>query len=143
MRELDRTSLGLPPTARSTTLARRFVLDALSTWGFSDLADTAALLTSEVVTNAVLHARTDLRIDVVRLRDGVTVEVSDGSRRGLIRRRQSREATTGRGLELLERLASAWSVVPSGGGKTVRFTLLAGDDPWEGVGEDWLEELQS
>jgi len=143
MRELDRTSLGLPPTARSTTLARRFVLEALGSWGLRDLADTAALLTSEVVTNAVLHARTDLRIDVVRLRDGVTIEVSDGSRRGPIRRRQRHDATTGRGLELLDRLASDWSVVPNGGGKTVRFTLLDADDPWAGVGKEWLEELQS
>jgi anti-sigma regulatory factor (Ser/Thr protein kinase) len=69
----------LPATARSVTEARRFVVDALRAWKRDDLADTAALLTSEVVTNAVLHARTSLGLVVRRLNDGIAVEVSDGS----------------------------------------------------------------
>src|SRR4051795_9891616 len=101
-------SLRLPPTARSTTQARRFVLSALSDWGLDILRDTAALLTSELVTNSVLHARTDVEVSIRRLDDGVAIEVSDGSRRSPVRRMQIDEATTGRGVELLEQLAAQW-----------------------------------
>src|SRR3954464_8884059 len=104
----DPRSLRLPATARSTTEARRFVVAALDEWELVELSDTVALLTSEVVTNAVLHARTDLTVKVSRVDGGVRVSVTDGSVRGPIRRRQSHEATTGRGIELLDMLASDW-----------------------------------
>lgn len=123
-------SVKLPPTARSTTQARRFVLSALSEWGLDGLRDTAALLTSEVVTNSVLHARTDIEISISRLDDGVVIEVSDGSRRAPVRRLQLDEATTGRGVELLQQLAAQWDVTLHADGKTVRFTLSESVDPW-------------
>ena len=136
-------SLRLPPTARSTTQARRFVLSALSEWGLDDLRDTAALLTSEVVTNAVLHARTDVEVTVVRLDEGVAIEVSDGSRRSPVRRIQMDEATTGRGVELLEQLAAQWDVTLHEDGKTVRFTLSEAVDPWAAyTGSDWAKGQQ-
>ena len=75
----EHLSCELPATARSVTEARRFVTAALTGWGRGELADTAALLTSEVVTNAVLHARTTVDLVIRQLRDGITVEVSDGS----------------------------------------------------------------
>ena len=131
----------LPATARSVTEARRFVIDALKRWGFGELADTAALLTSEVVTNAVLHARTPVDVLVRRRRDGVTVEVSDGSRVRPVGRRTTPQSTTGRGLALLDRLASTWEVKVRSDGKTVRFTLKTGADPWAGfTGQDWAVE---
>ena len=48
----------LPAAERSPGLARRVARDALTTWQLTDLTDTAVLLISELVTNAVLHART-------------------------------------------------------------------------------------
>jgi anti-sigma regulatory factor (Ser/Thr protein kinase) len=136
-------SLRLPPTARSTTQARRFVLSALSVWGLDDLRDAAALLTSEVVTNSVLHARTDVEVTVSRLDDGVAVEVSDGSRRAPVRRLQLEEATTGRGVELLQQLAGQWGVTLHADGKTVRFTLSESVDPWAAyTGTEWAKGTQ-
>jgi len=126
----EQVSCELPATARSVTAARRFVVDALNSWGRDELADTAALLTSEVVTNAVLHARTVMDVVVRLLSDGVVVEVTDGSRHSPRGRQPTLESTTGRGLELLDRLASAWDVQVSPTGKTVRFTLKDGVDPW-------------
>lgn len=135
-------SLRLPPTARSTTQARRFVLSALAEWNLDGLRDTAALLTSEVVTNSVLHARTDVEVTVTRLDDGVAIEVSDGSRRAPVRRLQVDEATTGRGVELLEQLAARWDVTLHEDGKTVRFTLSEGVDPWAAyTGSEWAKGL--
>jgi anti-sigma regulatory factor (Ser/Thr protein kinase) len=135
--------LRLPPTARSTTQARRFVLGALAEWGLDGLRDTAALLTSELVTNSVLHARTEVEVSVVRLDDGVSIEVSDGSARTPVRRMQYDEATTGRGVELLEQLASGWDVTLHAAGKTVRFFLSLDQDPWAAyTGVEWTKGIQ-
>ena len=135
--------LRLPPTARSTTQARRFVLGALDEWGLDGLRDTAALLISELVTNSVLHARTEVEVSVARLHDGVSIEVKDGSRRAPLRRMQYDEATTGRGVELLEQLAGSWDVTLHSEGKTVRFTLSEAADPWAAyTGAEWAKRRQ-
>jgi anti-sigma regulatory factor (Ser/Thr protein kinase) len=135
--------LRLPPTARSTTQARRFVLSALEEWGFDSLSDTAALLTSELVTNSVLHARTDVEVSVRQLDGGVSIEVTDGSRRAPVRRIQDGEATTGRGVDLLQQLAGTWDVTLHPAGKTVRFSLSSGADPWAAyTGVEWTQGLQ-
>lgn len=126
----ERYSCELPATARSVTEARRFVLDALSNWRLEALADTAALLTSEVVTNAVLHARTPMDLVVRRLRDGVAVDVTDGSRHKPRARLATPDSTNGRGIALLEQLASTWSVTLHRSGKTVTFTVTGDRDPW-------------
>ncbi|MDQ1706761.1 MAG: hypothetical protein QOF18_3127 [Frankiaceae bacterium] len=135
-------SCELPPAARSVTEARRFVLAALSTWGRDGLADTAALLTSEVVTNAVLHARTPLTLAVSQVSDGVCVEVTDGSRRRPTLQRASGEATNGRGIAMLDRLADHWDVSLHQHGKTLRFTVSTERDPWADFAEiEGLAEL--
>lgn len=130
----------LPPAAQSVVTARRHVRDVLRRWGCDDLVDAALLLTSEIVTNAVLHARTVVELAVSRTADGVRVDVSDGS--PLLpsaRSHGSNLATTGRGLQLLESLAVTWNSEPTGSGKTVWFTLRNGEDPWAGFTDaDWL-----
>lgn len=138
----EHLSCELPATARSVTDARRFVTDALRTWGRDELADTAALLTSEVVTNAVLHARTSVDVVVRQLRDGVAIDVSDGSLSPPRGRRTTPQSTTGRGLALLDQLAATWEVKLRSNGKTVSFTLKDGLDPWAAfAGHDWAGDL--
>src|SRR3954447_22145673 len=135
--------LRLPPTARSTTQARRFVLGALEEWGLDGLSDTAALLTSELVTNSVLHARTDVEVSVGQLDDGVSIEVTDGSRRAPVRRIQDGEATTGRGVDLLQRLACTWAGTLHPAGKTVRFSLWPSAAPGAAYAAvEWDQGLQ-
>lgn len=115
--------LRLEPTGRSAGQARRFVVDELTRAGMAgDVVDTAELLVSELVTNAVLHAQTDI---VVRVRRAgrVLIEVQDFELRGPVRRAHDLESVTGRGLELVEMLAAAHGVRPSGGGKVVWFAL--------------------
>ena len=126
----EQYSCELPSTARSVTEARRFVLDALSNWDLDALAETSALLTSEVVTNAVLHARTPVGLVVQRLGEGVSVAVTDGSRRQPKARDATPDATTGRGMALVEQLASTWEVTVHRNGKTVEFTVTGDSDPW-------------
>jgi anti-sigma regulatory factor (Ser/Thr protein kinase) len=123
MRDAGTVSLDLAPSARSTAHARHFVVDTLRAWGCDAMAETAALLTSELVTNAILHARTMIQVSVHRLSDGVQVDVTDSSIAVPVRRPASQDATTGRGLTLLDRLATAWRIEPRSDGKTVSFRL--------------------
>ena len=134
----EKYSCELPATARSVTEARRFVLFALANWDLDSVADTAALLTSEVVTNAVLHARTPLGLVVLRQEDGISVEVTDGSPHRPQEREATPETTNGRGLALLTQLATTWDVEVHRTGKTVRFTVTGDRDPWAAfTAESW------
>ena len=89
-----------------------------------DVLEVALLLASELVTNAIRHGKGAVQLVVKRLSGRLCVEVSDeGPGRPASRNPDSNHAG-GRGLLLVERLASEWGVSPSrGGGKTVWFTL--------------------
>jgi anti-sigma regulatory factor (Ser/Thr protein kinase) len=134
----------LPATARSAVRARRHVTNALEKWHLEALSDAAALLTSELVTNSVLHARTSMTLSVSRDHDTVRVSVTDGSPLTPSLRRHSPTSTTGRGIQLISRLADEWGAESTGPGKTVWFTLSGGRDPWLGYrDQDWLHEAEA
>jgi anti-sigma regulatory factor (Ser/Thr protein kinase) len=117
-------TLRLPPEARSSSASRRFVESTLSGWELEALADTAVLLTSELVTNAIVHAQTDVAVTITRDDPRtVTVSVSDGSAGQPRLQRHAPDSATGRGLGILDTLASSWRVIQQGSGKTVVFTL--------------------
>ena len=115
----------LPPETTSVGAARRFVEATLASSGRPELADAATLLTSELVTNAVLHAGTEVGV-VVRVEGGgLRVEVHDASPVLPVVKTHSALAATGRGLHLVEKLADAWGVGEEDG-KYVWFRLGAG-----------------
>jgi anti-sigma regulatory factor (Ser/Thr protein kinase) len=117
-------TLRLPPEARSSSMSRRFVEHALARWQLQALSDVAVLLTSELVTNAIVHAQTEVAVTITRDDSRtVTVAVSDRSRSEPRRARHSDESATGRGLGILDALASSWNVAVGSDGKTVTFTL--------------------
>lgn len=128
-------SWALPPVARSVVEARRHVRATLADWQLQSLSDTAQLLTSEVVTNSLLHARSAIRLTIEQTRSGVRVAVTDGSAVVPAMRPRSTSATTGRGLLLLTRLADEWDTDVAEGGKTVWFTLRTDRDPWRDADE--------
>lgn len=103
------------------------VREALTRLGRDDLADTAELLVSEVVTNALLHAGTPFDVTAWVGEPGLRVEVRDGSAQLPAVRHNATMAGTGRGLLLLQQLVDAWGVQLHGGGKTVWFELGSGD----------------
>jgi PAS domain S-box-containing protein len=117
----------LPPAPDSARHARRFVADVLSAAGVdSERRDTAVLLTSELVTNGIVHALTDLQVTVEATSTWVRVEVVDGNPNLPQRRDYDAEAMTGRGLEMLELLADELGVQPlADEGKRVWFRLGA------------------
>jgi len=114
--------------------ARRFVTQALSDWddGDGDLTDTVNLLVSELVTNAVLHAGSDVEVLVRLTATAARIEVTDASGASIAPRNATSEEDSGRGLALVGSLAQRWGVRPAaGGGKTVWFEVQRspGDTP--------------
>ncbi len=113
----------LPPQPASVAQARRQVQELLERGDRPDLADMAALLVSEVVTNALLHAGTDIDLAGRLDADGLQVEVGDGSLHLPSPRRYAATAGTGRGLLMLESIVDDWGVTPHATGKVVWFQL--------------------
>jgi anti-sigma regulatory factor (Ser/Thr protein kinase) len=103
--------------------ARRFARDQLR--GSRCDTETAALLVSEVVTNAVLHGRSDVFLVVEDRGDVAYVSVSDASPMPPRVHNFAVESATGRGLRLVDQLARRWGVDPaaSGQGKVVWFEV--------------------
>jgi hypothetical protein len=115
----------LPATAESASVARWVVTDLLRNLVDADTLDTAALLTTELVSNAIRQTREELVL-TAGLADGrVRVGVADSShRRPQLVQVGSRD-TSGRGLHLVEAMSDRWGVEPDGRGlgKTVWFEL--------------------
>jgi PAS domain S-box-containing protein len=117
----------LPPQPSSVAEARGHVRALLRRTGRDDLADTATLLVSEVVTNALLHAGTDIDLGGSVDAEGLRVSVGDGSMHMPSRRRYATTAGTGRGLLMLESMVDDWGVTQHVSGKTVWFELSHAD----------------
>ena len=123
-----RDELRLAPTATAPAAARLYVRDVLQYWRLAlpdgEVIDRAELLADELVTNAVLHARTSLRLRLELRGDILHIGVHDASPRLLRLVASDPESETGRGLRLVEQLATAWGVSRrSDGGKVVWCTL--------------------
>lgn len=115
----------LPPDTDTPRRARRFIQDALDEGAPDDVVDIAVLLVSEVVTNAVLHARSEVCVGITWQSGRVRVEVSDRSPVRPVARRFAEDAGTGRGMLLVEELADAWGMRPAADGKVVWFELAS------------------
>ena len=100
------SQLRLPPTTDSVPVARRHAREQLR-HSRADV-DTVVLLVSEVVTNAVLHARSDVFLTVSDEGEIARVEVRDSSPMPPRLHRFAVESATGRGLRLLDQLALRW-----------------------------------
>ncbi|MBV8982268.1 MAG: response regulator, partial [Acidimicrobiia bacterium] len=107
----------------SAASARRFVDETLRRWHCDELFDEVALLTSELVTNAILHAHSDIDLSVSMTADVIRIDVVDHSASLPAPRTASDEDTSGRGLGLVEALATSWGVDERPGGKSVWFEL--------------------
>ena len=117
----------LRPHPTSVGAGRRFIRQVLQDNRRDDLCEAAELVISEVVTNALVHAGTDVQIAARVGRDGVRVEVSDGSPHLPATKNYADLASTGRGLQLLEQMVDRWGVDPHEEGKTVWFELGASE----------------
>jgi len=117
-------STSLPPDPASARACRRFLVAALDEWGADQFATDAVLLLSELVTNAVVHAGTEIQVTITLDGDVLRVEVRDDDPRLPRVRHFSMLSGTGRGLALVAGTADSWDVerLPEGG-KKVWFEL--------------------
>lgn len=116
---------------------RRELRDAVRRWGVGELADTVELLTSELITNALVHTDRDALLTARLFQEQenesgparLRVEVDDDSDLWPKRRTPGEQASSGRGLMLVEALSDAWGVDPRGSGKRMWFELAWAPTP--------------
>lgn len=124
-----RRTMELPCELQSVTIARHFTRDVLEEWGAPELVDDAQLGVSELVANAVRHARTPVALTIERGR-GVRIAVRDRHpelRRPSFGSQVDAFAENGRGLQLVAAIARDWGISARGDGKVVWFALDAPD----------------
>jgi anti-sigma regulatory factor (Ser/Thr protein kinase) len=137
----------------SVPAARRFVDDALTTWGRADLVDDVGLSVTELATNATLHSRSAyFDIELRAAPDAVRVSVFDGgtasghsiasridrAHSGRIERDPDAESMTGRGLFIVSALASSWGIDDLPDGTRIWADFTGGDDEASGPCEPVL-----
>ncbi len=128
----QRQSRSFPAEGRSVGAARRVVRSMLAGTRLEAQSDDAVLATSELVTNALVHAGSEIQVVATVSASGLRVEVGDTSPRLPAKRTHAATASTGRGLHLLERLVTRWGALRVGPGKLVWFEI---DDPTRPVAE--------
>jgi anti-sigma regulatory factor (Ser/Thr protein kinase) len=124
----------LRPEPQAVAAARRFVKRTLTQWGQASHVDTACLLVSEILTNAVHHARTPIGLRLHHTTREIVTEITDDSTHLPRCRLPGPDDENGRGLMLVDALASDWGSRPAETGKTVWFTLAV--DPVRNPGPD-------
>jgi len=129
--DVARCSFDAEPS--SVPAARRFAREVLSSRHCPEAAVEAVLLVlSELVTNAVIHARTEVEVVVVRRPGVVRVEVVDRAREHVRRRDAADDEQGGRGMALIDALTEAWGVEDRPAGKAVWFEVQLGEGEGEG-----------
>ncbi|WP_407564098.1 ATP-binding protein [Streptomyces sp. 184] len=111
---------------RCVALARAQARKAVARWGLAGIEEPAALVVSELVTNAVVHARAspgrEILTRFIRLDNGVRIEVHDASDERPVPRVPGDDG--GFGLLLVDELTDRWGVAERGGiGKCVWAVL--------------------
>lgn len=119
----------MPTGTGAGAAGRRFVAEHLAGWHVSPGAiDTAVLLCSELVGNATAHGTAPVRLEMTMREHCVRIEVSDASSQAPAPGRPGPSTIGGRGLWLVEALATQWGWHPERDGKTVWCTVADSPD---------------
>lgn len=117
----------LDPHVRAVPQARRIIRAELARWGLHEHADTAELLVSELVTNALQHAWGPIRLRMSHSVDGRTLrcDIADGcpATPPAARPPARTDEEHGRGLHLVEQLSTRWGILRTPAGKLIWFEL--------------------
>jgi anti-sigma regulatory factor (Ser/Thr protein kinase) len=109
----------LPPRETAPAVGRAFAAKCLDSWGVGQLRDDATLVVSELVTNAVVHAGSEVLLDLEVTRGALRVRTSDRSAALPVRRRPDPDADGGRGVHVAETLFDRFGVEERSPGKAV------------------------
>ena len=115
-----------PAQISSPRASRRFVIESLQGWADDELLADAALVVTELATNAVVHARSEFTVGVFRLENGARISVRDSGSHQWDRKATPLTATHGRGLGLVAALTNSWGKTATDGGKVVWAELTGG-----------------
>ncbi len=122
-----RESIRLAPDADAPAVARDFVIRTCDGWGLNRIAKLTTLIASELVTNAVIHARTPSVMTLRRTESALDVSVQDNDPRPMYRPAPgatgAHNGDHGRGLLILEAMADSWGTLPTATGKVVWATV--------------------
>lgn len=122
--------LVLPPDPAAVGLARLFVHERCHDAALAeDACDTAVLLTSETVTNAFVHGRSEARVAVTAGGGRIRVEVGDDDCGHPRVAAADDDAVCGRGLAIVDLLAATWGVREDADGKVVWFEVRPHHEP--------------
>lgn len=121
----------LPCETQSAKAARRLVLVALAVWGQEQLTDDGQLIVTELVANAAQHTSSHLiRVRITFQDDAfVRIGVVDRSHRLPAATAPGDDDTSGRGLALIDALATQWGCDPLPWGKRVWADLTCERNP--------------
>jgi anti-anti-sigma factor len=115
--------LALTPNPASAAEARAFVRQVCTRWELGDLAETATLLTSELVTNAIVHAGTPIELRLELQEPHLNISVHDHDPHA-VRALRAGESEHQRGLFIVDKVAKTWGVRQDpAGGKLIWFAL--------------------
>ena len=119
--------LALPPDVPTVRLARQATRDTLAAWQLSHLEDAAVLLVSELVTNAVRHARDTgaIGLELASVGTGLRMEVQDGDPHWRLKPSSADDDESGFGFVLVDSLAGRWGIRRVSAGKAVWVELDA------------------
>lgn len=105
--------------------ARLFVAETLSSWGREELVDDAVLVTTELVTNAIMHARSPFTVSIRRNDGSVTIGVGDRAPVPVSHQVPEPSDVSGRGLLLVDALSDSWGQSVEADGKLVWADLTS------------------
>jgi anti-sigma regulatory factor (Ser/Thr protein kinase) len=128
-RRPESAEITLPRNPSSVATARRFIQARAAAWSFpAPAGEQLVLIGSELVTNAVLHARTELTLTLERRGGRVRISVKDRSQAPATLRHYRADALTGRGLGVVATLSDSWGISAAADGKVVWAELAANGD---------------
>lgn len=124
-----RFSLDLEPQMGSARLSRELITEACTGWGRPELAGPACIVATEMVNNVVAHAHTSMVVLLAAREDGMTVAVRDRSDVVPAFNGSPVPVTAygGRGMLLIDSVASRWGNLVLADGKVV-WALLVGEE---------------
>jgi serine/threonine-protein kinase RsbW len=111
----------LPPVPESAAVSRQWSRQTMADWRLDEIADVAAQLVSELVTNSIEHAQTAcVRLMLIHAAATLWIDVRDDDTASLPARRLAGPYDVrGRGLVIIEAMSARWGVSVTEAGKSV------------------------
>jgi serine/threonine-protein kinase RsbW len=119
----DRVETQLPSLVTTPSTVRAFLRTTLGSWQLDGLGEITELLADELVANVVRHVGRPMTVRAIRTGDRVRVEVEDPSPEPPVLRHPDADTFRGRGILLLDALATEWGTDLREDGKTVWFEI--------------------